>query len=102
MEGIKKLLDKYQSPVQVQSKITNPRQEIVGEFLEMLNKDRKPPYKPLTPARVGLLLRYIETSNMRAFLSECRYARNPAKHFWWCFKKAREQQKTTLANKLEV
>lgn len=67
--------------------ITNERQYVLKQFLDRLNLDRKPPYKPLTPARLGTMLRFVETSAMKQFYDECKDAKNFSKYFWWSFKK---------------
>jgi len=85
MELLKNRLEKYQ-PKQ-KSKITSERQLVIKEFLEKLNLDRKPPYKPLTPARIGMMMRFMTTSQMKIFLADCKYANNFSKYYWWSFKK---------------
>lgn len=65
----------------------NERQALLKEFLDTLNADRKPPYKPLTPARLGMMLRFVKTKDLHAFLADCKYATNFSKYFWYSFKK---------------
>lgn len=72
------------------SKARSERGELIGIFLETLNADRKPPFKPLTAARVGMLLSPIKTKDLHAFLADCKYASNFSKYFWWCFKQAKK------------
>lgn len=64
------------------------RGELIGMFLEKLNADRKPPFKSLTAARIGMMLSPIKSvSDLRAFYGECLAARNFSKYYWWRFKK---------------
>ena len=70
-----------------QSKITSERQLILKEFLDRLNQDRKPPYLPIVPARLGKMMQFMTVSQMKQFLGECKYAKNFSKYFWWSFKK---------------
>jgi hypothetical protein len=69
------------------SKITNERQVLIRDFLGRLNQERKAPYKPLTPARVGMLLRYCTTSQLKTLWGELNYAKSFSKMFWWKLKK---------------
>jgi len=64
------------------SKITNERQLIMKEFLDRLNAERGK-YPPIKPARLGVMCRYMDTSQMKQFLGECKYANNFSKFFWW-------------------
>lgn len=73
-------------------KVLSERGELIGMFLEKLNADRKPPYKPLKAARVGMMLSHLTTPNLRAFYRECEYATHFGKHFFWCFKVAKESK----------
>ena len=68
------------------SSITNERQLILKEFLDRLNAERKPPYPPLKPARLGVMMRFMTTSQMKQFLGECNYAKSFSKFFFWSFK----------------
>jgi len=69
------------------------RATILQEFLEILNSERKPPYKPLTPARLGVMLAPVKTKDLYTFLADCKYfASNKSsgafsRYFWWRFKK---------------
>lgn len=65
----------------------NERQALLKEFLDTLNADRKPPYKPLTPGRIGMMLAPIKTKDLYSFLADCKYAGNFSRYFWWRFKK---------------
>ncbi len=69
------------------SKITNERQVVIGWFLERLNAERKPPYKPLTAGRLGMMLSCLDTTSLKIFFGECKDAKNFSKYFWWRFKK---------------
>lgn len=66
--------------------ITSERQLILKDFLDTLNIYRKPPYKPLTPARLGNMMRFMTISQMKQFYSECKQANHFSKYFWWKFK----------------
>lgn len=63
------------------------RATILEDFLKVLNRNIKPPYKPVTPARLGMLLRYTPTKDLYTFLAECKYNDNKPngfeKYFWW-------------------
>lgn len=69
------------------------RATILEEFLKILNSERKPPYKPLTPARLGMMLAPVKTKDLYTFLGECKYSASNkpfgtfSKYFWYCFKK---------------
>jgi hypothetical protein len=78
-------LSKYQIPKQ--QTITNERQLIIKDFLDRLNSEIKPPYKPITPARLGMMLSPCTVSQLKQFYGDCNYAKNFAKYFWWRFKK---------------
>jgi hypothetical protein len=80
-------LNKYQLPKK--SKITNERQTVMKDFLDRLNSEVKPPYKQMTPARLGMMLRFVSTSDLKIFYGECKYAKNFSAYFWWCFKKVK-------------
>lgn len=66
-----------------QSKITNERQLLIKDFLERLNAERGKDYKPLTPARVGMLLRFMTIAQLKDFYSECKNAHHFSKYFWY-------------------
>lgn len=83
MDRIIKNLTKYQQ----KSKITNERQLILKDFLEKLNLDRKPPFQQLSPARLGMMMRYMTVSQMKEFYGKCKNANNFSKFFFWSFKK---------------
>jgi len=78
-------LNNYQLPKK--SNISNERQLILQDFLDRLNADRKPPYKPLTPARVGMMMRHMSVSEMKAFFASCKDAKHFSKFYWYSFKK---------------
>ena len=80
-------MDLTQYKIPNQTKITNERQLVLKEFLDILNAERKPPYKPLSPARLGMMMRFMTTSQMKTFLADCKYSNNFSKYFWWSFKK---------------
>lgn len=67
------------------------RAEVIGMFLEKLNAERGGVFKPLTAARVGMMLRFIKSAkDLRAFYSECLNATSFSKYYWWQFKRVRE------------
>lgn len=59
------------------------RATILQEFLEILNSERKPPYKPLTPARLGMMLAALDTRELYVFLAELKQSKHFSKSFWW-------------------
>jgi len=66
------------------SKVTNGRQYWVGQFLEALEAQRDPKYKPLTAARVAMLLSQLKTlAELEGFYEECKQSSHFSKHFWW-------------------
>lgn len=65
---------------------TSERAEILKEFLTILNANIKPPYKPMTPARLGMMLAPVKTKDLYTFLADCKYASNFNSYFWWRFK----------------
>lgn len=73
------------------SKVRSQRGELIGMFLEKLNVDRKPPFKPLTPARVGMMLSPIKSvADLRAFYGECSASSHFGKYFFWRYKIAKQ------------
>jgi len=74
-------LSKYQ--IKAKSKINSERQLIIKDFLDRLNQERKPPHKPLTPARLGMLLSLMTVSQMKTFYADCNYAKHFSKYFWY-------------------
>lgn len=69
------------------SKLTNKRQYWIKQFLEALNAQIQPPYKPMTPARLGMMLRFVKTEDLGRFFGECKDANHFSKYFWYRFKK---------------
>ena len=62
------------------------RAEVIGMFLEKLNAERGD-YKPLTAAKVGMMLAPIKSvKDLRAFYGECLAAKSFSKYYWWRFK----------------
>lgn len=90
---IKKILNKYKIPEK--SRVRSERSELVGKFLEKLNTSRVgqidkktgKEFKPLTAARVGMLLAPVETKALYAFFADCEYSNNFSAFFWSRFKK---------------
>jgi len=64
-------------------KITNERQSIIKDFLDILNASRKAPYKPLTAGFVASKMSMLGTQQLRIFFSECKYSKNFSKYWWW-------------------
>jgi hypothetical protein len=74
------------------SKSIGQRAEIVGWFLEKINKDREGTgYPPLTAKALAIKLSEkrtgLTTSNLFAFFRECEYSTHFSKKFWSSFKK---------------
>jgi len=88
MKKLELSMDRYTS---IPKTKLNERQELIGMFLVALNSCRKPPYKPLKAARVGVMLRYVETKALRAFYGECNAASNFHSYYFWRFKQAKNQ-----------
>ncbi len=78
---IKSLIQSRTQPVQ-KTKITNERQVVLGDFLEKLNQDRGV-YKPLTAARLGMMMRHMSTSEMKTFYGELKSCQSFSKSFWY-------------------
>lgn len=78
--------------VKKQEKPYSERASIVKEFIEILNNSRKPPFKPLTPARIGMLLSPIKTKDLYSFLADCKNAKNFSSYFWWSCDKSKHNQ----------
>lgn len=85
MEKLK--IDKTRYFPTIKPKNLSERALLLKEFLEIINSQTNPPYKPLTPARLGMLLAPIKTKDLYVFLSRCKEAKSFAKFFWWSFKK---------------
>ncbi len=79
MQLIKDHLKRYKPK---ESKITNERQLIIQEFLDRLNSERGK-YPPLKPARLGVILRFMNNSQLKTFLAECKDANHFSKYFWY-------------------
>jgi hypothetical protein len=75
-------ITKYQN----KSSISSERQLVIGEFLERLNQDRKPPYKPLTAGFIASKMSLMTTSELKTFLADCKYAKNFSSFWWWSLK----------------
>ena len=89
MDRIKLSMDRFKKKPE---KVLSEGGELIGMFLEKLNEDRKPPYKPLKAARVGMMLSHLTTPNLRAFYRECESAGHFSKFYWWKFKVAKESK----------
>lgn len=71
---------KYQ---QVKTKL-NERQSLIKEFLDRLNAERdSSKFKPLSAARIAMLLAPISTKDLYVFLGSCKDAQSFSKYFWW-------------------
>jgi len=78
-------LKKYKIPEK--KTITNERQLVLKEFLDILNPQRiKDGFPPLTPQRLGVMFAGISTHDLKVFMSDCRYAKNFSKYFWYKLK----------------
>jgi len=78
-------LSKYE--VKKNKSITNERQLILKEFLDILNPPRiKDGFPPLAPQRLGVMFAGISNHDLKIFMADCRYAKNFAKYFWWKLK----------------
>lgn len=70
--------------VKPKSKITSERQLVIKDFLDQLNPPRiASGYPPLQPARLGMMLRFMDTSQLKTFYGECKFGQNFSKTFWW-------------------
>ena len=66
------------------SKITNERQLVLKEFLDILNPPRiKDGFPLLKPMRLGIIFEGVSTSDVKVFLANCNDASNFSKYFWW-------------------
>lgn len=64
------------------SKISNWRQDVVKEFLDTINADRGI-YKPVSPARMAMMLAPMDKNQLYQFLGQCKDAKNFSKYFWY-------------------
>lgn len=64
------------------SGIVNKRQYLIKQFLDKLNSERGN-FKPLTPARVAVMLSPITTDNLEGFYEECKAANHFSKFFYY-------------------
>lgn len=77
-------ISKYQKE---KSKITNSRQFWMEKFLNRLNPLREQAgYKPYTPARLGMKLRFAKTDYLGQFYGECEDSKNFSAYFEWKLK----------------
>lgn len=83
MQSLADKLKQFPPIKKEKTKITNERQFIIKEFLERLNADRKPPYKPLTAGFVASKMSMLSLSQLKMFLGDCKYAKNFSKYWWW-------------------
>lgn len=82
-------MPKLPSLVEKNKGITNERQLILRDFLDRLNSDRKPPYKPLQAPRLGKMMQYMSVSEMKQFYANCADAKNFSAFFFWSFKQVK-------------
>lgn len=69
------------------SKITNSRQLIIKDFLDILNPQRESAgYKPLSPQMLAVKLGHVSTEDLQMFYGQCRGAQNFTKYFWYKLK----------------
>ena len=64
----------------------NERQELMEKFLERLNSQRKPPYKPIPLGRLLKIFQDVPTEDLYPFFKTCSLARNFSSRFWYAFK----------------
>lgn len=78
-------LERFTKPV---SKISNERQEIIKQFLDALNSDRKG-YKPLSPAFISMKMSDAglkSNHDLYMFLGRCREAKSFGACWWGSLK----------------
>ena len=69
------------------TRATSERGELLERFLLRLNPPRvRDGYKPLTPARVGMLMSHIPTDELHYFYQQCDSGNNFSKLWWWYVK----------------
>ena len=81
--------EKQTTPLDIKPSQTvakSERAELVGTITDHLNLDRKAPYKPLTYARVGMLLAHIPTKDLY-YIRDYKDAKCWSKWVWWSIKK---------------
>lgn len=78
------LFTKYQ--LQTKSNITE-RGELMKELLETINQTRTGTFKPISMARMGMILQGIPTDALYALLSKCKDSGNRAPHYATGFSK---------------
>jgi hypothetical protein len=86
MKQISSLMTRIPQVQNRDNNITNERQLILRDFLDRLNLDRKPPYKPLQAPRLGKMMMYMSTQEMKEFYAVCKEAGSFSKYFWYSFK----------------
>jgi len=70
-----------------ENKKGNYRSDMLKKFLTRLNYHRKEAgFKPLAPARLGMLMSYIKTSELEYFYKHCNEATHFSKRFWYYVK----------------
>jgi hypothetical protein len=78
-------LNRFKEPKEpeVKSKITNQRQELVKKFLDKLNESRTGKYKPLSPAYVGMKMRFMDEGELYRFYGFCADSQNFSSTWFW-------------------
>ena len=97
MKQIQIDLNRFQKPA-VKEKPLSERAFLLKEFLERLNAERDPKYKPLTPSRIGMMLRFIKTKDLYPFLAELKQSSHFSKSFWWRMNPKNYEQTETAGN----
>jgi len=78
-------MDRFQKPT---TKANSERAEMLEKFLTKMNPDRiASGYKPITPARIGVMLAHVPTSDLFPFFKECEQAKSFGALFHWKLRK---------------
>lgn len=71
-------------------KITNSRQLIIKDFIDIINLERKgTKYKPLTARAIAIKLSHLSEQDLHFFYKKCSNAKSFSKCFWGCLKNYR-------------
>lgn len=76
------LFENYELP---KTKITNERQVVVGDILELVNGTHGIKRK-LTARNIAVFLSPYSTSDLYAFVSKLKLSKTPASMFWYFVK----------------
>lgn len=78
-------MERFQMPT---TKANSERAEVIEKFLNRINPGRTAAgYKPITPARIGIMLAHVPTPDLHAFYKECDQANNFGALFHWKLRK---------------